>query len=88
VLTVFAGIAEFERELIRQRTDEGRQAARKRGVSFGRPAKLGPDQRELVARLLQEGRAVSEVARTFNVHPATIYRCIDMPVLRPRLKAL
>ena len=88
VLTVFAGIAEFERELIRQRTDEGRQAARKRGVTFGRPAKLRPDQRELVARLLQEGRAVSEVARTFNVHPATIYRCIERPVLRPRPKAL
>src|SRR3954464_14717282 len=35
----------------------------------------------------QEGRSVSEVARTFNVHPATIYRCIEMPVLRPRPKA-
>jgi len=88
VLTVFAGIAEFERELIRQRTDEGRQAARKRGVTFGRPSKLRPDQRELVTRLLQEGRSVSEVARTFNVHPATIYRCIEMPMLRPRPGAL
>jgi DNA invertase Pin-like site-specific DNA recombinase len=88
VLTVFAGIAEFERELIRQRTDEGRQAARKRGVSFGRPSKLRPDQRELASRLLQEGRSVSEVARTFNVHPATIYRCIEMPALRPRPKPL
>jgi DNA invertase Pin-like site-specific DNA recombinase len=88
VLTVFAGIAEFERELIRQRTDEGRQAARKRGVSFGRPSKLRPDQRELASRLLQEGRSVSEVARTFNVHPATIYRCIEMPGLRPRPRSL
>jgi DNA invertase Pin-like site-specific DNA recombinase len=88
VLTVFAGIAEFERELIRQRTDEGRQAARQRGVSFGRPAKLRPDQRELASRLLQEGRSVSEVARTFNVHPATIYRCIEMPGLRPRPRSL
>jgi DNA invertase Pin-like site-specific DNA recombinase len=88
VLTVFAGIAEFERELIRQRTDEGRQAARQRGVSFGRPSKLRPDQRELASRLLQEGRSVSEVARTFNVHPATIYRCIEMPGLRPRPRSL
>jgi DNA invertase Pin-like site-specific DNA recombinase len=88
VLTVFAGIAEFERELIRQRTDEGRQAAKKRGVTFGRPSKLRPDQRELAARLLQEGRSVSEVARTFNVHPATIYRCIEMPVLKPRPRTL
>ena len=88
VLTVFAGIAEFERELIRQRTEEGRQAARQRGVSFGRPSKLRPDQRELASRLLQEGRSVSEVARTFNVHPATIYRCIEMPGLRPRPRSL
>ncbi len=88
VLTVFAGIAEFERELIRQRTEEGRQAARKRGVSFGRPSKLRPDQQEFVLRLLQEGRSVSEVARTFNVHPATIYRCIEVPALRPRPRAL
>ena len=88
VLTVFAGIAEFERELIRQRTDEGRQAARQRGVSFGRPPKLRPDQQELVARLLQEGRSVSEVARTFNVHPATIYRCIEVPTLSSRPRAL
>ena len=38
VLTVFAGLAEFERELIRERTGAGRIAAMKRGVRFGRPA--------------------------------------------------
>jgi len=47
VLTVFAGVAEFERALIRHRTDEGRQAAKRRGVSFGRPQKLRPDQKTL-----------------------------------------
>jgi DNA invertase Pin-like site-specific DNA recombinase len=52
------GIAEFERELIRQRTDEGSQAGRKRGVSFGQLSKLRLDQRELAARLLQEDRSV------------------------------
>src|SRR5918994_211766 len=77
VLTVFAGIAEFERALIRHRTDEGRQAARRRGVSFGRPPKLRPDQEVLVIALVQEGRSISEVARTFNVHPATIHRCLN-----------
>src|SRR5438552_14550413 len=40
VLTVFAGIAEFERELIKERTSTGRIAALKRGVRFGRPACL------------------------------------------------
>ncbi len=40
VLTVFAGIAEFERELIHERTSTGRTAAKSRGVRFGRPPKL------------------------------------------------
>jgi DNA invertase Pin-like site-specific DNA recombinase len=75
VLTVFAGIAEFERALIRQRTQDGLIDARKRGVAFGRPPKMRPDQQKLVHELLNQGRSISEIARTFNVHPATIYRC-------------
>ena len=77
VLTMFAGVAEFERTLIRHRTDEGRQAAKHRGVSFGRPQKLRPDQKTLALALVEEGRSISEVARTFNVHPATIHRCLN-----------
>lgn len=79
VLTVFGGIAEFERALIAERTEEGRRSARQRGVPFGRPRKLRSDQQALARQLLGEGRSVSEVARTFNVHPATIYRCRDVP---------
>ena len=75
ILTVFAGIAEFERSLIRQRTRDGVVDARKRGVAFGRPPKMRPDQQKLVHELLNQGRSISEIARTFNVHPATIYRC-------------
>ena len=77
VLTMFAGVAEFERSLIKHRTDEGRQAAKRRGVSFGRPQKLRPDQKTLALSLVEEGRSISEVARTFNVHPATIPRCLN-----------
>ena len=73
ILTVFAGIAEFERALIRQRTNDGLVDARKRGVAFGRPPKMRPDQRALVRELINRGQSVSQVARTFNVHPATIY---------------
>ena len=76
VLTVFAGIAEFERSLISTRTEEGRRAAQARGVPFGRPPKLLPEQRTLVRHLIEEGKSVSEVARTFNVHVATIYHCL------------
>ncbi len=77
VLTVFAGSAEFERALIRQRTEDGLRDARKRGVLFGRPKKMRPDQQQLAQELLKQGRSISEVARTFNVHPATIYRIRD-----------
>ena len=74
IMTVFAGIAEFERDLIRERTSAGRVAAQKRGVQFGRPRKLNPDQAKLAKRLLDEGKLVSEIAKTFRVHVATIYR--------------
>jgi DNA invertase Pin-like site-specific DNA recombinase len=74
IMTVFAGIAEFERDLIRERTKAGRDAARTRGVRFGRPQKLNAEQKVLAQRLIAEGRGVREIATTFNVHPATIYR--------------
>jgi DNA invertase Pin-like site-specific DNA recombinase len=78
IMTVFAGIAEFERELIRERTAAGREAARSRGVRFGRPRKLNSEQEQLARRLIGEGKPVSEVAKTFNVHAATIYRLSDI----------
>lgn len=74
IMTVFAGIAEFERDLIRERTSAGREAAKQRGIRFGRPRKLNVDQARLACQLLAEGKAVKEIARTFNVHEATIYR--------------
>ena len=77
VMTIFAGIAEFERTLILSRTTDGRVAAKARGVAFGRPKKLRPDQRELAQELVRDGKSISAVAKTFNVHPATIYRVIE-----------
>ena len=76
IMTIFAGIAEFERDLIRERTGAGRVEARRRGVRFGRPKKMNDDQRQLAQRLVKEGKSVSEVAHTFNVHPATLYRIL------------
>ena len=76
-MTVFAGIAEFERDLIRERTSAGRVAAQQRGIRFGRPKKMNEEQKLLAKRLLEENKAVSEIAKTFNVHKATIYRLLD-----------
>lgn len=74
IMTVFAGIAEFERDLIRERTSVGRVAAQQRGVKFGRPKKLSNEQKLLAQRLLEENKSVSEVAKILNVHKTTIYR--------------
>ena len=63
-----------KKRLIRERTGAGREAAKKRGVQFGRPRKLALDQNELAQRLVSEGNSVREIASVFNVHPATIYR--------------
>lgn len=76
VLTVFAGIAEFERELIHERTRAGRVAAQARGVRFGRPAKLTDDQLRLAERLIGEGHSISDVAKLLKVHRATLYRAL------------
>jgi DNA invertase Pin-like site-specific DNA recombinase len=77
IMTVFAGITEFERDLIRERTSAGRNAALTRGVRFGRPKKMNDEQRTLALRLVQEDKSISEIAKTFKVHKATVYRLLD-----------
>lgn len=76
ILTVFAGIAEFERDLIIERTSSGRKAAQNRGVKFGRPLKLDENQKESILELIQSGTPVKKVAKSFKTHPATIYRML------------
>ena len=74
MLTVLGGLAEFERELIRARTSDGRTRAKARGVRFGRPAALTPHQRAEALQRLGTGEAQADVARSFNVSQATISR--------------
>ena len=75
IFHVFGSIAEFERELIGERTKEGLAAARKRGRIGGRPPALSPAQREEVVHLRdKEQRSASELARLFKVSVHTIRR--------------
>jgi DNA invertase Pin-like site-specific DNA recombinase len=74
MLTVLGGLAEFERELIRARTGEGRERAKARGQSLGRPFKLTPRQRSEAIRRRDRGEPLSDIARSYNVHPSTISR--------------
>jgi DNA invertase Pin-like site-specific DNA recombinase len=80
MLTVLGGLAEFERELIRARTGEGRKRAKARGVRFGRPRKMTPHQRQEAMQRLAAGETQADVARTYNVDATTIGRLLgDRP---------
>jgi DNA invertase Pin-like site-specific DNA recombinase len=74
MLTILGGLAEFERELIRARTSEGRERAKARGVRLGRRHKLTAEQRRQAIARLAAGEPSREIARTFNVAHTTIGR--------------
>jgi DNA invertase Pin-like site-specific DNA recombinase len=74
LVTMLAGMAEFERELILARTDEGRKRAQARGVRFGRPLALTAHQRQEAIQRLTNGEAQADIARSFDVGQATISR--------------
>ena len=74
ILTVLGGLAEFERELIKARTGEGRERAKARGVKLGRAYKLTQHQRREALDRLAAGEGVRDVARSFAVSPSTISR--------------
>jgi DNA invertase Pin-like site-specific DNA recombinase len=74
MVTVLAGLAEFERSLILARTGDGRARAQARGVRFGRKPKLTAHQ-IAEARLRREaGEALADIGRSFNVSHSTISR--------------
>ena len=78
VLTVFAGIAEFERALIIDRTRSGRNAAKARGVKFGPRPTLTPAQIDHARQLInQDGRTVKDAAESLGVHRSTLSRALD-----------
>jgi DNA invertase Pin-like site-specific DNA recombinase len=86
VLTIFAGTAEFERDLMHERTGSGRVQAKARGVLFGRPPKLTGEQIKLTHRLIDEGTSVPEASRILKVHRTTLYGTMEAekPVNSPR----
>ncbi len=75
ILTVLAGLAEFERELIVERTGEGRERAMAKGVAFGRKPKLTHHQRlEAIRRRDSGEETLVDIARSYNVHHSMISR--------------
>ena len=75
VFHIFCALAEFERNLIVDRTQAGLAAARARGRVAGRKPKLSADQVAVAQRLHKDGKhTVSEIAKVLGVSRATIYR--------------
>jgi len=77
IFHVFGALAEFERDLLRERTHAGLEAARRRGRVGGRRRKLTRDQVYEVVDAVSSGRRTqAEMARLFDVNPATISRIV------------
>jgi DNA invertase Pin-like site-specific DNA recombinase len=74
MLTVLGGLAEFEKDLIRARTGEGRDRAKARGVKMGRPPKMTPHQIKEALRRRDAGEPMRDIARSYNVSHSTISR--------------
>ena len=82
IFHVFAALAEFERNLISERTKAGLDAARARGRKGGRKPKLAPkDIREIKVLLKDPSIPVSDVAKRFGVSRTTIYNSVG--VIKP-----
>lgn len=72
--TLLAGIAEFERELIRERTGEGRKRAMANGVKFGRKRKLSDYQRAEAVKRRGAGETLAAIAKSYSVSIAMVSR--------------
>lgn len=79
LIAILAACAALERRLILSRTAEGRDVAKKKGVKFGRPAKVNRKLRAQVEALKSEGTSMGAIARRLGVGRATAYRAIANP---------
>ena len=75
--TLLAAIAEFERDLIRERTGDGRKRAMAKGVKFGRKPKLSDYQRAEAIRRRAAGEALAEIAKSYAVDISMISRLAE-----------
>jgi hypothetical protein len=77
MMTIMGGIAEFERSLIRSRTDAGIERARRQGKKFGRPNALDDGQKQMIADRYGKGATIPELADDYGVCVATIWRALQ-----------
>ncbi len=79
MMQVVGTFAEFERAMLRERTRNGLEAARKQGRIGGRRPKLKKHQQQEIVQLVNSGqKTAADAARLFNVHPATVSRLLKL----------
>lgn len=74
VVTILSAVAQAERQRILERTNEGRQEAKLKGIRFGRKRSIN---RKQVLSLRQEGLGASEISRQLNITRSTVYKIIE-----------
>jgi DNA invertase Pin-like site-specific DNA recombinase len=75
IFHIFGALAEFERDIIRERTQAGLSAARARGRKGGRPKALSVKKTEMARRLLADkASSITDICKTLNISRATLYR--------------
>jgi DNA invertase Pin-like site-specific DNA recombinase len=81
IFHVFGALAEFERDIIRERTQAGLAAARARGRMGGRPKKLGTPTKVAMARNLyaDPSHSIADICKSLGISRATLYRYLDAP---------
>lgn len=78
VTYVFAALAEFEREIIRERTVAGLESARAKGRKGGRPRSLDENKAKLARRLKEEGEhSVEDICGMLGIGRSTLYRYLQ-----------
>jgi DNA invertase Pin-like site-specific DNA recombinase len=77
MMTIMGGIAQFERELIHKRTEEGIERARRLGKKFGRPDRLDAGQKRKIAELYASGKTMPELAEEYECGIGTIWRALQ-----------
>jgi DNA invertase Pin-like site-specific DNA recombinase len=89
MMQMLGSFAEFEREMIRERTRAGLCEAREKGRVPGRKPRITPEQKKEIVEAVASGRkSAAEMARLFNVHRGTISRFVSQARAKPTPKEI
>ena len=82
---VINSVAQFERDMLIERTQSGLTRAKSNGKILGRPQILSESQKKQVLQQLQEGKTIAGIARNFNVSRQTIMRIKNISIINVKI---